>query len=66
MAVSCLSKKKYDHKKTLKYWHQSQDIELPTTRQNVQSLALNENRACYGVRSALFHSLLSDYNLASC
>ena len=65
MAVSCLSKKKYDHKKTLKYWHQSQDIELQTTRQNVQSLASNENPACYGVTSALFHSLLSDYNYFS-
>ena len=48
MAVSCLSKKNYDHKKTLKYWHQSQDIELQTTKQNIRSLASNENPAFYG------------------
>ena len=38
MAVSCLSKKKFDNKKTLKYWHQSQDIANNQTKHPVSGL----------------------------
>ena len=64
--MSCLSKKKKKIIKKPSNIGIKVKTELQTTGQNVQSLASNENPACYGVKWALFHSLLSDYNLASC
>ena len=47
MAVSCLSKTKYDHKK--KPSNIGVKVKtLQTTRQNIRSLASNENPAFYG------------------